>query len=771
MAEAHAAVAFSFAVTPEGVDVQVSQEAINAVFFSGVRSWRKRITRFFNRFSTGVYPAKFSSLTGLTLIAMLSEFIYGYDLTYGTSSYYEKILFKQNSIIATVTSNLLACLTLWLIFVIVVRHTLKVLLCYQGWMYDQRGKVSLVTKLWSLGVKVFGGRNPQLYSYQASLPRLPVPSINDTVKRYMLSVRPLLDDENYEEMNKLAEEFRTSVGPNLQWYLKLKSWWASNYVTDWWEEYVYLAGRSPIMVNSNYYGMDLLYYVPTTSQASRAASVIHYLFRFRSKLDKEQIKPIIMQGMIPLCSAQYERVFNTCRIPGVEKDTIEHFDDCRHVIVIHKGRYFKLICYKSGVLLKPCELEGAIKRIMQDTSEPKPGELHLAALTAGDRVPWAKAREKFFNSGVNQKSLHAIEKSAFIVVLDDESFQLSDTDTSSLSACGRSLLHGKCYDRWFDKSFNVVIYGNGRFGVNAEHSWADAPIMSYLVEHVLGAEFLNEPFDQDGNCKGTPRFHLHPFPPTRLNFELNEECQQVIESSLTTASNLANDLHLHVFPFKHFGKGLVKKFKMSPDAFIQAALQVAHLRDKGHFSLTYEASMTRLFREGRTETVRSCTNEMAAFAKSMNDDNANGEERLSLLRMAANRHTMMYKLAMTGHGIDRHLFCLYVVSKYKKIESPFLQKVLQTPWRLSTSQTPVDQAGVVRSLPNDHKFKNASGIGGGFGPVADDGYGVSYIICHEDMIMFHVSSKKSSPETDSERFAKNIEQAMLDMRDVCMKRK
>lgn len=33
--------------------------------------------------------------------------------------------------------------------------------------------------------------------------------------------------------------------------------------------------------------------------------------------------------------------------------------------------------------------------------------------------------------------------------------------------------------------------------------------------------------------------------------------------------------------------------------------------------------------------------------------------------------------------------------------------------------------------------------------VADDGYGVSYIICHEDMIMFHVSSKKSSPETVS----------------------
>lgn len=26
-------------------------------------------------------------------------------------------------------------------------------------------------------------------------------------------------------------------------------------VSDWWEEYVYLRGRNPIMVNSNYYVM------------------------------------------------------------------------------------------------------------------------------------------------------------------------------------------------------------------------------------------------------------------------------------------------------------------------------------------------------------------------------------------------------------------------------------------------------------------------------------------------------------------------------------
>lgn len=40
-------------------------------------------------------------------------------------------------------------------------------------------------------------------------------------------------------------------------------------------------------------------------------------------------------------------------------------------------------------------------------------------------------------------------------------------------------------------------------------------------------------------------------------------------------------------------------------------------QDKGKFCLTYEASMTRLFREGRTETVRSCTTEACDFVRAM----------------------------------------------------------------------------------------------------------------------------------------------------------
>ena len=59
-----------------------------------------------------------------------------------------------------------------------------------------------------------------------------------------------------------------------------------------------------------------------------------------------------------------------------------------------------------------------------------------------------------------------------------------------LDAYGRSLLHGKGYDRWFDKSFNLIIYRNGKMGMNTEHSWADAPITGHLWESIIGDDAL-----------------------------------------------------------------------------------------------------------------------------------------------------------------------------------------------------------------------------------------------------------------------------------------
>lgn len=63
------------------------------------------------------------------------------------------------------------------------------------------------------------------------------------------------------------------------------------------------------------------------------------------------------------------------------------------------------------------------------------------------RVPWARARIKYFSQGVNKVSLDAIESAAFFLTLDDEPQGYDPAKTRSLDSYAKSLLHGKCYDR------------------------------------------------------------------------------------------------------------------------------------------------------------------------------------------------------------------------------------------------------------------------------------------------------------------------------------
>lgn len=54
--------------------------------------------------------------------------------------------------------------------------------------------------------------------------------------------------------------------------------------------------------------------------------------------------------------------------------------------------------------------------------------------------------------------------------------------------------------------------------------------------------------------------------------------------------------------------------------------------------------------------------------------------------------------------------------------------------------------------------------GGGFGPVSDKGYGVSYMIPGDHHLFFHVSSKKSAKTTDPRRFTDNLFKSFAEMR-------
>lgn len=74
MAEAHQAVAFSFAITHEGWNVNYDSEVLHLVWQSGVRSWKKRFARIKAGIKNGAYPAHLESFYVIIILVTLLHF-------------------------------------------------------------------------------------------------------------------------------------------------------------------------------------------------------------------------------------------------------------------------------------------------------------------------------------------------------------------------------------------------------------------------------------------------------------------------------------------------------------------------------------------------------------------------------------------------------------------------------------------------------------------------------------------------------------------------
>eukprot|EP00069_Balaena_mysticetus_P009777 bmy_06368T0 len=721
------AVGFRPSLTSDAGEMELSAPMLQEIYLSGLRSWKRHLSRFWLAWFLQLDPS-------LGLMEKIKELLPDWG--------------GQHHRLRGVLAAALFASCLWGALIFTLHVALRLLLSYHGWLLQPHGAMSSRTKTWLALVRIFSGRHPMLFSYQRSLPRQPVPSVQDTVRKYLESVRPVLSDEDFDWTAALAREFLRLQASLLQWYLQLKSWWASNYVSDWWEEFVYLRSRNSLMVNSNYYMMDFLYVTPTPVQAARAGNAVHALLLYRHRLNRQEILPTLLMGMRPLCSAQ-------------------------HVAVFHRGRFFRVGTHSQSGLLSPRALEQQFQRILDDPSPACPHEEHLAALTAAPRDMWAQVRRSLKTQA--QEALEAVEGAAFFVSLDSEPAGLTREDpAASLDAYAHALLAGRGHDRWFDKSFSLIVFSNGKLGLSVEHSWADCPISGHMWEKGLKRSLVRCPLVQreegtltasictqftlatecfqlgysaDGHCKGHPDPSLPQ--PQRLHWDLPDKMHLSISLALRGAKTLSGNIDCHVFPFSHFGKSFIKRCHLSSDSFIQMALQLAYFRDRGQFCLTYESTMTRLFLEGRTETVRSCTREACNF----------DPQCLALFRLAVDKHQALLKAAMSGQGVDRHLFALYIVSQFLHLQSPFLDQVRSEQWQLATSQIPVQQI----HLFDVHSYPDYVSSGGGFGPADDHGYGVSYIFMGDDVITFHISSKKSSTRTDSHRLGQHIEDALLDV--------
>ena len=543
--------------------------------------------------------------------------------------------------------------------------------------------------------------------FQDSLPRLPVPSLEETAARYIKSLRPLLSPAELDASKKAVEEFVKpgGAGSKLQERLvaRREDPAVRNWIYEWWNDAAYLAYRDPVVPYVSYFYShrdDRRRRDP----ARRAAAISTAVLAFKAQVDAGTLEPEYMKKL-PICMDSYQWMFNASRVPARPADHPVKYDPAeqkhKHILVIRKNRFFKVPHELGGRQLTTAELEAQFRRVYELAAEGRVPA--VGALTSENRDIWTDARKILLDASPaqNAAALEAIESASFTICLDDAA-------PVTLEERARQYWHGDGQNRWYDKPLQFIVNDNGTSGFMGEHSMMDGTPTHRLNDYVNDVIFNNK-LDFGGSA---PRSDLSD--PTPIRFEITPEVQAEIDRATRDFAAITGAHELAVQAYQGYGKGLIKKFRMSPDAYVQMVIQLAYHKMHGRNRPTYESAATRRFQQGRTETCRSVSEESVAFCEAMADGEVSDGRRAELLRAAVAAHIEYITAASDGKGVDRHLFGL------KKLLAPGedLPALYADPayaysssWYLSTSQL-------------SSEYFN----GYGWSQVIDQGFGIAYMI-------------------------------------------
>ncbi|KAG0371792.1 Carnitine O-acetyltransferase mitochondrial [Mortierella sp. AD032] len=417
----------------------------------------------------------------------------------------------------------------------------------------------------------------------------------------------------------------------------------------------------------------------------------------------------------PFCMNMYQYLFNYSRISGLKEDCAVGFpyETNNHICVVRNGKFYifetQLDPSKPSSVLSPREIMIQLERIKKMADDDKSSVPAVGILSTGQRDQAAKDRVTLFEAhGSNKAHMAKIESSMFVLCLDSTSPKTSEEFS-------RALWHGDGASRWFDKCFQLVVFANGRAGMNGEHSKMDATPTSRLCRYLIDeAQARTLPDFRNLDAEDLYEIASALDKPLPLKFVSSNALSKAIENAYVYFKVTVDAHEMVPTEFKGYGKGLIKTFKMSPDAYVQMALQLAYYRKHGEFVATYESAATRKYRHGRTETARSCSNESKAFCLAMEDSDVGFKARAAACRAAVSRHATYTAWAVDGQAVDRHLLGLRLIRNADEpVPALFADPVFARTcrWRLSTSQI------------SDDCF-NAYG----WGEVVPDGFGCAYMV-------------------------------------------
>ncbi|KAH7040433.1 carnitine acetyl transferase [Microdochium trichocladiopsis] len=663
------------------------------------------------------------------------------------------------------------------------------------------------------------------FAGQDELPRLPIPSLESTCQKYLAALKPLQDPREHAETNLAVYEFLHHDGPQLQAKLQDYAKDKISYIEQFWYD-SYLNFDNPVVLNLNPF--FLLEDDPTparNNQVTRAASLVVSALEFVRAVRREELPPDMLKGK-PLDMYQYSRLFGTARVPSSHGCQIEQDPDSKHIVVICHGQFywFDVLDDNSDLIMTEKDISINLQTIVNDAAQTPIQDAAkgaLGVLSTENRKIWSRMRDTLTREeGSNNADCLGIIDSALFVLCLDYTEPLTAAALCQNMLCGTNVVQkgvqiGTCINRWYDK-LQIIVCKNGSAGINFEHTGVDGHTVLRFASDVYTDTILRfartingqapslwKTTSPDPSKRDPESFGDVTTSPHKLEWDMIPELNVAVRFAETRLADLIGQTEFECLDFSGFGKNFITSSGLSPDAFVQMAFQAAYYGLYGRVECTYEPAMTKMFLHGRTEAVRSVTEESVEFLRTFWGDNPE-EQKVAALRKACQKHVDNTKQSAKAEGCDRHLYALYNIwqksmeedhssaSTTPGDESPpgDTEDGLISSTALTDNKEPVkDMAERPRADSNSSRSRepvlmprifsdggweklnqtilSTSNCGNpslrqfGFGPTSGDGFGIGYIIKDEG-INVCVSSK----HRQTKRFLDTLESYLLEIRRV-----
>ncbi|KAL8972028.1 MAG: hypothetical protein Q9183_000767 [Haloplaca sp. 2 TL-2023] len=643
------------------------------------------------------------------------------------------------------------------------------------------------------------------YASQDKLPKLPIPQLEDTCRRYQAVLAPLQNQREQQETATAVQDFLKNEGPELQARLKKYATGKTSYIEQFWYD-SFLNFDNSVVLNLNPF--FLLEDDPTparNNQVTRAASLVESALCFVRAVRKEELPPDTLRDA-PLDMYQYSRLFGTARLPTEHGCQIAQDSGSRHIVVLCKGQFywFDVLDDNSDIIMTEKDLALNLQVIVDDAEQTPIQEAAkgaLGVLSTENRKIWAGLRDVLTRDGDsnNAECLSIVDSALFVLCLDYTEPR-TGAELCGNMLCGtnevvRGVQIGTCTNRWYDK-LQIIVCKNGSAGINFEHTGVDGHTVLRMASDVYTDTILRfaksingqapslwtstspDPSKRDPDSFG----HVSTVP-HKLEWDMLPELSTALRFAETRLADLIQQNEFEILEFAGYGKNFITSMGFSPDAYVQMAFQAAYYGLYGRVESTYEPAMTKAFLHGRTEAIRSATNESADFVKTFWADNS-PQQKVDALKKATQKHTALTKECAKAQGQDRHLYALYCVwqravddegaeaassngysspvdgSSPSPPQSP--TKDIRTRPASPPSRPPLQQMPAIFSDPAYDRLNttiiSTSNCGNpalrhfGFGPSCADGFGIGYII-KGDSISICISSR----HRQTKRFVDSLE--------------